>query len=160
MITIGILSVYFYFQPGIPLVINSENRTDIISVQNQQKHASSKLFTQLQTASQFVKSHGYQIMMDSGANFNLKLPDFFDEIKNDIEIGALLKNRNEISKQNGMDFSAYLGKQVTLITYGVKNKKGEEKNFDILMDGDKIIGFWVDDHQPPDFNVIVNTCLN
>lgn len=32
MITIVILSVYFYFQRGIPLVSNLENRTDIISV--------------------------------------------------------------------------------------------------------------------------------
>lgn len=33
MLTIAILSVYFYFQRGIPLVSNLENRTDIISVQ-------------------------------------------------------------------------------------------------------------------------------
>lgn len=33
MITTGILLVYFYFQRGIPLVANLENRMDIISVQ-------------------------------------------------------------------------------------------------------------------------------
>ena len=87
--------------------------------------------------------------MNSGANFDLQLPSSFDEIKNGVQIGELLKKSNELSKQNGLDFSSYLGKQVTLITYGVYNKQKVFKNIDFVMDGNKIVGFWIDDHGEP-----------
>lgn len=114
-----------------------------------------------EAAEQFVKSRNYQIMMNSGAGFDLQLPGSFDEIRNGVEIGELLKKSNELSKQNGLDFSSYLGKQVTLITYAVYNEQKEEENIDLIMDGNKVVGFWIDDHgQPADFNVIVNALKN
>lgn len=119
--------------------------------------STAEILDQFETAEQFVKSQGYEIIMNSGANFDLQLPSSFDEIKNGVQIGELLKKSNELSKQNGLDFSSYLGKQVTLITYGVYNKQKVFENIDLVMDGNKIVGFWIDDHgEPPDFNVIVS----
>lgn len=119
--------------------------------------STAEILDQFETAEQFVKSQGYEIIMNSGANFDLQLPSSFDEIKNGVQIGELLKKSNELSKQNGLDFSSYLGKQVTLITYGVYDKQKVFKKIDLIMDGNRIVGFWIDDHgEPPDFNVIVN----
>ncbi|WP_366942907.1 DUF4830 domain-containing protein [Syntrophomonas sp.] len=78
-----------------------------------------------------------------------------------MDIGELLRKSNELSKQNGLDFSSYLGKQVTLITYSVYNKQNIAENIDLIMDGNKVVGFWIDDHgDPADFNVIVNALKN
>jgi uncharacterized protein YceK len=140
----------------------AENIKSSQTVQDANDSASAtKILTQIETAEQFVKSQGYQIIMDSGAKFDLQLPSSFDEIKNGVQIGDLLKKRNEISMQNGLDFSGYLGKQVTLITYGLENEKNVAENIDLVMDGNKIVGFWVDNHvEPPDFNVIVSAFQN
>jgi hypothetical protein len=43
-----------------------------------------------------------------------------------------------------LDFSNYLGKSVTLITYGVEDKDNVFANVDLVMDGNIIVGFWVD----------------
>jgi hypothetical protein len=110
-----------------------------------------------ETAQHFVEDRGYKIFVNSGANYDLQLPPTFNETINGVQIGALLKARNEQSKQNGMDFSSYLGKQVMLITYGVEDKNNVFANIDLVMDGNIIVGFWIDNHgEPPDFNVIVN----
>jgi len=56
-----------------------------------------------------------------------------------------------------LDFSGYLSKPFTLITYSVKNKKNLEENIDLILEGNKIVGFWIDNHgEPPDFNVMVS----
>ncbi len=47
---------------------------------------SAKLFAKFETAEQFVKSQGYQIMMNSGANYDLQLPSSFDEVINGVHI--------------------------------------------------------------------------
>lgn len=116
--------------------------------------SASKLLTQFEAAEQFVKSQGYQIMINSGTNADIQLPDSFDVINNGIQIGDLLKKRNEISKQSGLDFSSYLGTRVTYITYGVETEKNIVENINLLLDGNKIVGFWVDNGEPPDFNLI------
>lgn len=116
--------------------------------------SASKLSTQFEAAEQFVKSQGYQIMMNSGANVDIELPGSFSEIKYGIKIGELLKKRNEISSKSGLDFAAYLGKQITYITYGVESKNNITENINLLLDGDKVIGFWVDNGEPPDFSLI------
>lgn len=119
--------------------------------------ASASMPTQIDVAEQFVKSQGYQIILNSSANFDFQLPSSFVEIQNGVHIGDLLKKRNELSKQNGFDFSSYLGKKATIITYAVETKKNTAENFDLIMDENKVVGFWVDSHgEPPDFNVIVN----
>lgn|GEM_PF-458286 len=119
--------------------------------------SATKTLTQYETAEQFVKKQGFEIQVNSGANYDLQLPCSFNDIKNGVEIGDLLTKRNEVSKKNGLDFSSYLGKPVTLITYSVKNEKNLEENIDIILEGNKIVGFWIDDHGvPSDFNVIVS----
>lgn len=112
---------------------------------------------QYEVAAQFVRDQGYTILVNSGAGFYLQMPFSFDEKINGFNIGALLKKANELSKQFGLDFSGYLGKEVMLITYGGEKQGGAVVNLDLIMDGAKIIGFWVDQGGvPPDFNLIVN----
>jgi len=113
--------------------------------------------TAMETSIKFVQDRSYRILVNSGANYDLQLPGSFGEIKNGVQIGALLKEKNELSKHEGLDFSNYLGKQVTLVTYGVEDKDNVFANVDLVMDGNTIVGFWVDDHgEPADFNIIVN----
>ncbi len=118
--------------------------------------SAAEILTQIESAERFVEQQGYQIMMNSGANYDLQLPGSFDQVINGVNIGDLLNERNEISKQNGLDFSSYLGQPVTLITYGVESEQKEATNIDLIMDSNQVVGFWIDDHgEPPDFNVIM-----
>ncbi len=160
-----VYSVQLMFLAGIDNIVASQkiylieqkDGWKIIDVSKTGSTSNSIILDQFQTAEQFVKNQGYSIMMNSGANFDLQLPASFNEKKNDFKIGEFLKNRNESSKQNGFDFSSYLSKEVTLITYGVKNEKNVEANVDLILDGNKIVGYWVDNHgEPSDFGVIVN----
>lgn len=112
---------------------------------------------QLEISARLVRDQGYTILVNSGANFYLQMPASFDERINGANMGALLKEANEQSKLNGLNFSSYLGQEVMLVTYAGKRPDGAIDNLDIIMDGSKVIGFWVDrDGEPPDFNVIVN----
>ncbi len=112
---------------------------------------------QYELSAGLVRDQGYTILVNSGANFALQMPASFDEQINGVNIGALLKAANEQSKLNGLDFSSYLGREVMLVTYGGKRPDGAIHNLDIIMDGSKAIGFWVDEGaEPPDFNVIVS----
>lgn len=114
-------------------LVEQKDGWKIIDVSETGSTSNSIISVQFETAEQFVKSQGYSIMMNSGANFDLQLPVSFDEINNDVKIGEFFKKMNELSKQNGFDFSRYLGKEVTLITYGVKNEKNENTD-------DRLIG--------------------
>lgn len=112
---------------------------------------------QAEISARFVRDQGYTILVNSGANFYLQMPASFDEQINGVDIGALLKEANEQSKLNGLDFSSYLGQEVMLVTYAGERPDGAIDNLDIIMDGSKVIGYWVDEGaEPPDFNVIVN----
>src|SRR5665647_313765 len=82
-----------------------------------------KALTQTEAAEQFVNAHGLKIYINSGNCVDIQLPETFEVKKNGIPIGDLLKQRNEQSKQIGLDFSSYLGKKVTLYTYGVESKQ-------------------------------------
>lgn len=110
-------------------------------------------FDQENAAERFIHDHGYTIEMDSGAGLVIQLPASFTEERNGTAVGALLKKENDLSKQNGLDFSGYLGKEVALITYGVENKTGESKNVILVMDQNNVVGFWTS--AKPDFNIIV-----
>lgn len=118
------------------------------------------LGTQIETSQQFVQDQGYAIMVNSGANFYLQLPVSFDETINGVKIGALFRDINEQSKLNGLDFTSYLGQEVTLVTYGGERNDGAIDNIDLIMDGSKIVGFWVDKGgEPPDFNAIIQAYI-
>ncbi|GEM_PF-1361613 len=113
--------------------------------------------SQAEIAERFVRDQGYTILVNSGANFDLQLPASFDDKVNGADIGALLKDRNELSKQYGLDFSDYMGQKVTLITYAGEGKDGVIVNLDLILAGARIVGFWIDDGDEwPDFNTIVN----
>ncbi len=112
---------------------------------------------QQEISARLVRDQGYTILVNSGASFSLQMPASFDEQINGVDIGALLKAANEQSKLNGLDFSSYLGQEVMLITYAGEKPDGAIHNLDIIMDGSKVIGYWVDEGaEPPDFNAIVN----
>ncbi|WP_258359098.1 DUF4830 domain-containing protein [Moorella sulfitireducens (nom. illeg.)] len=120
-----------------------------------------KELTQQEAAELFVHNLGYKIVTNSGASYDLQFPDTFTEVKNGVRIGELLKRGNELSKQYGMDFSGYLGKQVTLYTYSVENKNKVVENIVLVMDGNEVAGYWIDwivdemGRPGPAFNVIV-----
>ncbi len=121
------------------------------------------------SASEFVNDKGYQIMVNSGLNYEIYLPATFEETVNGIETGELFRERNELSKQNGFDFSGYLGKKVMLISFAVENQRVKEvapelvdlvsEDVNILVDGDKIIGFWLRYGEPTDFTVTRTACV-
>lgn len=68
----------------------------------------------------------------------------------------MLQDRNKLSKQNGLDFSGYLGKQVSLYTYAVEGENGVVEHIDLVIDGNEVVGFWTDKNmERPDFNMIV-----
>jgi hypothetical protein len=112
-----------------------------------------KTLSQQETAEKFVTDHGYKIYLNSGMNADLQLPATFTEKKNDVAVGELLKQRNELSKQKGLDFSGYLSKKVTLYTYGVETKVPNERVV-LVMDGNKVVGFG--STTQADFNMLVN----
>lgn len=119
------------------------------------QNSSDKTLTQQEAAEAFVHAQGYTIQVNSGANFDLQLPNSFAEKRNGVQIGEILRERNELSRQNGMDFSSYLGKKISLYTYAVENQAKEFASIDLVMDGDKVVGCWIDKRSPADFNVIV-----
>jgi len=73
----------------------------------------------------FLKGKGYTLRVNSGASAEIKLPEDFDEVRGDNRVGEILKEANELSKEEGLDFSSYLGREVTLKAYGVENKDGD-----------------------------------
>jgi hypothetical protein len=105
--------------------------------------SATKMLTQYKKVAQFLQTQGYK-SMNSGANFDLQFPTTFNETINGVQIGDLLEEKNEKSKQNGFDFSSYLDKLVTLMTFSVKNYNKVTENVDLVMDGNKIVGFWID----------------
>ncbi|PRR82501.1 DUF4830 domain-containing protein [Clostridium vincentii] len=87
----------------------------------------------------FLKSKGYTLMSDSGAEATIRLPKGFDEVRDDVNVGEILKEANELSKVEGLDFSSYLGKEVTLKAYGLENKEVQVVGIFYL---GKIVGYW------------------
>lgn len=87
----------------------------------------------------FLKSKGYTLMADSGATATIRLPEDFDQVKGDYKVGEILKEANDLSKIEGLDFSSYLGKKVTLKSYGVENKDGDVIAITYYK---KIVGYW------------------
>ena len=87
----------------------------------------------------FLKSKGYILKSDSGASVTIRLPKDFDQVIADEKVGEILKEANELSKAEGLDFSSYLGKPVALKAYGVENKEGD---FIGIFYFGKIVGYW------------------
>lgn len=94
------------------------------------------------TAKKYLADNGYTILPNSVALWMVKLPDSFDESIKGIKVGHLLKDRNELSKKLGFDFSSYLGKEVTLFTCAVGPDTSDNEVICFLY-AYKIIGFWI-----------------
>jgi len=71
----------------------------------------------------YLKDHGYSIATATGggnlAGAKIQLPNSFNAVINEVKIGELLKEKNELSKRNAFDFSMYLGQEVSIITWGL-----------------------------------------
>lgn len=60
-----------------------------------------------------VYSRGYKTLANGAVyGYPVRLPDSFTAEKDGYEVGKFLSSRNELSKQNGLDFSPYLGERV------------------------------------------------
>jgi hypothetical protein len=102
---------------------------------------------------EYVTKTNYKVAVNSGAGLLIKLPNSFDEKFNDFNIGEFLHKKNEQSKQNGLDFKEYLGKEVMLFTYASAVQEG---NLVLLIYQGKVVGAWIDDTEEnlDDFHVI------
>ena len=77
---------------------------------------------------EFLASHNIQMAVNGGmGSCYLHFPDSFEAIEDGYPIGEFLRQRNVRSILNGLDFSSYLGKDITLIGSSLKSAAGESK---------------------------------
>jgi hypothetical protein len=95
-----------------------------------------------QAANNYVKQINYKVAVNSGACQKILLPGTFEDEFNNFDIGSFLKEKNEESKKNGLDFKDYLGKQVLLYSYASEIQEGD---LVLLILNGKVIGAWKDD---------------
>lgn len=68
---------------------------------------------------QMVSDRGYKRLMNSGIyGYPVLLPESFTAEKDGFAVGEFLNARNELSKQNDLDFSSHLGERVYFCTCG------------------------------------------
>lgn len=101
-------------------------------------------------AKEYIGKLGYKIIDDSEQVYYLKLPKDYNYIYNNYNIGSFLKDKNELSKKNGYDFSKYMGEDVKLFTYKVNNSEKDIKNIYFFLYEDDIIGAWQEDREDID----------
>lgn len=101
-------------------------------------------------AKEYIEKLGYKIIDDSEQVYYLKLSKDFNYIYNNYSIGRFLKDKNELSKKNGYDFSKYMGEDVKLFTYKVNNSEKDIKNIYFFLYEDDIIGVWQEDREDID----------
>ena len=115
----------------------------------------------------FLNQKNLKVAVNSGAAQDIQLPSDFKAVKDGINVGNLLKQRNELSKQNNLDFSKYMGGKIKIYTCQIET--GDSKsNYDvvILIAENKVVGYWIDagmkdpKQNRADFNVLVNLLLN
>ncbi len=97
---------------------------------------------------EYLKDHGYNISNETGggnlAGAEIQLPNSFDTVRNEVKIGELLREKNELSKRNEFDFSMYLGQKVTILTCGLEATTDSPYGLNafFLIYNDKIVGVW------------------
>lgn len=108
-------------------------------------------------ATKFVNDKGYKVAMNGVASAYILLPNSFEEQEEHkeqkvvIKIGELLLKCNHLSKQNGLDFSGYLGKKVYFFALGLeKDNKFLDQQMILLLDGTKVVGYWMDEYEDED----------
>lgn len=117
-----------------------------------------------QAAEDYLKKINYKVAVNSAAGQKILLPDSFESKYNNFDIGSFLKEKNEKSKKNGLDFKDYLGKEVLLYTYASEKQEGD---LVLLISNGKVIGAWKDDKvtdpekgELGDFHVILQNTKN
>ncbi|HWQ71958.1 MAG TPA: DUF4830 domain-containing protein [Desulfitobacteriaceae bacterium] len=106
---------------------------------------------QSDAATKFVNDKGYEVVMNGVGSAYILLPNSFEEQKDGVNIGELLSKYNQLSKQNGLDFSGYLGKKVYFFAIGLeKDNKFLDQQMILMLDGSKIVGYWMDKYDDGD----------
>ena len=96
----------------------------------------------------YLKDHGYSISNETGggnlAGAKIQLPNSFNAVINNVKIGELLKEKNELSKRNKLDFSKYLGQKVSIFTWGLDAMADSPYGLNVffLIHDDNIVGIW------------------
>lgn len=112
----------------------------------------------------FFKQKNLKISVNSGADEDIRLPNDFKVVKAGINVGELLKQRNELSKQNNLDFAKYMGQKVKMYTAQIET--GDPKsNYEVVLfiADNKVVGYWKDSgikdpkQNRPDFNFLLNS---
>lgn len=90
----------------------------------------------------YVKSHEINVVT-SNENIieNVKLPKDFKYTNKNINVGEILKEKNEFSKRTGYNFEDDLGKKVDIIYYKLEGRKHYLIAF---LDDKSIVGLWID----------------
>jgi hypothetical protein len=96
----------------------------------------------------YLKDHGYTILTATGggnlAGASIQLPKSFNEVVSGVEIGELLRQKNELSKKKNLDFSKYLGEKVSVMTWGLEGLANNPNGLNafFLIHEDQIVGVW------------------
>lgn len=135
----------------------------LISFSNTEEKSISEEQLSSEACYKYLKDNDYDIVTNSGAGGLIQLPDSFNMEKDGVNIGELLKDRNEKSiKETNLDFSTYLGKKVYVLTAAVKKNNSVEKEIVVLSMGEKVIGAWTypkiqeNESRQSDFTLLMN----
>lgn len=96
----------------------------------------------------YLKDHGYSISNATGggnlAGTQIQLPNSFNSVINNVKIGELLREKNELSKQNELDFAKYLGQKASIFTWGLDATADSPNGLNVffLIHNDNIVGVW------------------
>lgn len=118
----------------------------------------------------YTQNHGFKTLTNSSIAWFIQLPNNFSGAINGYDIGSFLEDRNTLSKQNGLDFSGYAGKVLTVYACdGEKRQPGDSEPTEVgggpntvcivgLYDGEKMVGFWshTSSDKDDDFSILSN----
>lgn len=95
----------------------------------------------------FLSGLGLQVIPNTGVSpgERIRLPESFESVEGGYPIGEFFRERNERSIQNGMDFSAFLGKDVLLHGYVVSPISGVDtprENIYLVIGSGEVVGYW------------------
>lgn len=87
---------------------------------------------------EYLSEKHYKIQVNSGMGGMLKLPVSFNEIKREIKVGKIIKEFNELSIENGYDFSNYLNEEIYFKSIDLEDNKSVKTVIIFIKDGNVI----------------------
>ncbi|MFR5265313.1 M56 family metallopeptidase [Clostridium sp.] len=90
---------------------------------------------------EYLREKHYKVQMNSGMGGMLKLPVSFNEIKREIKVGKIIKEFNELSIENGYDFSNYLNEEIYFKSIDLEDNKSV-KTVIIFVKDENVIGLF------------------